>query len=52
MTVLDAADLVKRYKRTTAVDGVSLTVDADERDDRPWRTLHLFRNRSSITRYS
>ena len=31
MKVLDAADLVKRYKRTTAVDGVSLTVDAGER---------------------
>lgn len=31
MKVLDATDLVKRYKRTTAVDGVSLTVDAGER---------------------
>ena len=29
--VLDATGLVKRYKRTTAVDGVSLTVDAGER---------------------
>jgi len=31
MKVLDATGLVKRYKRTTAVDGVSLTVDAGER---------------------
>ncbi len=31
MKVLDATDLVKRYKRTTAVDGVSLTIDAGER---------------------
>ena len=31
MKVLDATDLVKRYKRATAVDGVSLTVDAGER---------------------
>ena len=31
MRVLDATDLVKRYKRTTAVDGVSLTIDAGER---------------------
>jgi len=28
MNVLDASELVKRYKRTTAVDGVSLTVAA------------------------
>src|SRR5205814_2811263 len=31
MKVLDACELVKRYKRTTAVDGVSLTIDAGER---------------------
>src|ERR1041384_476320 len=31
MKVLEASDLVKRYKRTTAVAGVSLTVDAGER---------------------
>ena len=31
MKVLDATGLVKRYKRTTAVAGVSLTVDAGER---------------------
>jgi ABC-2 type transport system ATP-binding protein len=31
MKVLDANELVKRYKRTTAVAGVSLTVDAGER---------------------
>jgi ABC-2 type transport system ATP-binding protein len=31
MKVLDATGLVKRYKRSTAVDGVSLAVDAGER---------------------
>jgi len=31
MNVLDASELVKRYKRTTAVDGVSLTIAASER---------------------
>src|ERR1041384_1615773 len=31
MKVLEASDLVKRYKRTTAVAGVSLTVAAGER---------------------
>jgi ABC-2 type transport system ATP-binding protein len=31
MKVLHATGLVKRYKRTNAVDGVSLTVDAGER---------------------